>query len=203
MTHYKGTYRLKAEIDRSTNMFPREYTGQFSDSDVYIDCQKGKIFHYGNRILEYYSPSKKRGHNMIKAIKENLGDDIIFHMEENDSEVIFRFNAKYMNDLEPYLKPKTCGSGISPYSIKNLPKTAYIIPDEDLNRYKAIVENLPQNRIIAIAHTITLFIKSLATKKNPYENIKADMALKGLRGKEYIHCIGQWDKFLEYLQKNI
>lgn len=197
-------YRIKSPIDQNTNTFPREYTSQFADSDLFIDCYKnGKIFHYGNRTLEYYTPSKQRGHNMIKAIKENLGDDVIFHMEENDSEVTFRFNAKYMSDLEPYLQPKTSGSNISPYSIKNLPKSAYIIPDEDLAIYKTIIENVPQNQLVGIAHMTNSFIKTLATKKNPFENIKADMALKGLRGKEYIHCIGKWDEYLKYLQKNV
>ena len=46
-----------------------------------------------------------------------------------------------------------------------------------------------------------MFIKSLATKKNPYENIKADMTLKGLKGKEYIHSIRAWDKYIDYLRK--
>ena len=46
-----------------------------------------------------------------------------------------------------------------------------------------------------------MFIKSLATKKNPYENIKADMTMKGLKGKEYIHSIRAWDKYIDYLRK--
>lgn len=171
---------------------------------MYIDCyNNGKIFHYGNRTLEFYIPSKQRGRNIIKMIKENLGEDIIFHMEENDSEVLFRFNTKYMDDLEPYLKPKTNGSSISPFSTKNLPKTVYIIPDEDLEMYKSAVENIPKNQIITIAHTTNSFLKSLATKKNTWDSIKSDMSLKGLRGKEYIHSIGKWDAYIKYLKKNL
>lgn len=81
----------------------------------------------------------------------------------------------------PLLKPKISGSGISPFSSKNRPKSAYIIPDEDLVVYKNIVQNIPQNELIRISHITNNFIKSLSTKKNPMNNIKADMKLKGLK----------------------
>lgn len=116
---YKGVYRLRTEIDKNTNTFPREYTGQLAENDVYIDCYKGtRIHHYGNRILEAYIPSLGRGHNIIKMIQTDLGDNIVFHIEETDSEVLFRFNSKHMNDLEPYLKPKTNGADRSPFRTK-------------------------------------------------------------------------------------
>ncbi len=201
---YKGIYRLRTEIDQKTKTFPREYTGQFAENDVYIDCQKGiRIHHYGNRTLEAYIPSLGRGNNIVKAIQADLGEDIIFHIEKTDSEILFRFNSKYMTDLEPYLKPKTNGADRSPYSTKNLPKTKYIISDEDLDMYKSITENIPRNQLIAISHTTNSFLQSLVTKKNTWENIKADMAIKGLRGKEYIHSIRQWDKYIKYLKDNL
>ena len=37
---------------------------------------------------------------------------------------------------------------------------------------------------------------------NPIDKIKADMALKGLRGKEYIHSIGMWYKYIKFLEEN-
>ena len=33
--------------------------------------------------------------------------------------------------------------------------------------------------------------------------IKADMALKSLKGKEYIHNIWKWDGYVSYLKKEI
>lgn len=145
-----------------------------------------------------------RGHNIIKAISEQFGDKIIFDIEETDSEVLFKFNAKYDDKVIPLLKPRTNGSNISPFSTKNLPKNKeYKIPDEDLVSYKNIVANIPPKRLVTLTHSCNNFIKSLATKNNPIEKIKADMALKGLKPKEYIHSIGYWDKYLEYLRDNL
>lgn len=202
MTKYKGVYRLRTEIDKKTNTFPREYNGEFATNDVYIDCHKNiRIHHYGKSILEAYIPSLGRGRNIVKAINQELCDDIIFHIEETDEEVLFRFHSKNMDKLEKYLKPKTNGADRSPFSTKNLPKSKYIIPDEDLVAYKKIVENIPKNQLITIVHRTNDFLQSLVTKKNTWEMIKSDMALKGIKGKDYIHSIGKWREYMDYLRK--
>ena len=200
---YKGTYRLRTPIDEKLKVFPREYNGQFAENDVYIDCQKGKIFHYGKAILQFYTDSLGRGRNIIKAINNDLGEGIIHNIEQTDEEVLFRFHSKYIEQLEPYLKPKTNGADRSPFSTKNLPKSKYIIPDEESLVYKEIIQKIGQNRIIELTHTTNNFLKSLATKKNTYEDIKADMALKCLKGKEYIHSIGKWNDYINYLRKEL
>lgn len=162
------------------------------------------MFYYGSGILQAYIPSIIRGHNIIKYINENFGHDIIFDIEENDSEILFKFKSKYDNDIIPLLKPKTSGANISPFSTKNLPLNKdYKIPDEDLDRYKNIVAKIPRERILDLSHRTNSFIKSLATKKNSIEKIKADMAIKGLKGKEYIYSIGMWDKYIKFLEENI
>lgn len=151
-----------------------------------------------------YIPSIGRGHNIIKAIKEELGgDDVIYNIEETDSEVMFRFNSKYMNELEKYLKPKTSGASISPFSSRNLPKSDYKIPDEEFVAYKEIVAKIPRERIIDITHTSNNYLKSLVTKRNTWEDIKADMAKKCLKTKEYIHSIGKWNDYINYLRKEL
>ena len=107
-----------------------------------------------------------------------------------------------MADLEKYLRPKTGGSNISPFSSKNLPKNkAYKIPDEDLVAYKSIVGDIGQKQIITLTHMLNSYLKSLVTKRNTWEDIKADMALKGLSGKNYIHSIGKWEEYINYLKK--
>ena len=182
ISHYKGKYRIKCEYDKTLNQFPRKLDGTYEDIDCYIDCYNNiKIFYFGKSTLEAYIPSKGRGHNIIKAIEDELGKGIIYNKEENDSEVLFHFKAKDMHKLEKYLKPKTSGSNISPFSSKNLPKNKfYKIPDEDLINYKNIVENIEQNQIIVLSHITNSYLKTLVMKNNTWEDIKADMALKGL-----------------------
>ena len=184
--------------------FSRKINGTYEDIDMYIDCQYGnKVFHIGDNVLQAYIPSLIRGHNIIKEIQKN-NPSIIFNVEETDSEILFKFKYPNSNKIIPLLKPKTNGANISPFSSKNLPKNKdYVIPDEDLNKYKEIVRKIPQNRILDITHNTNNFIKSLSTKRNPIENIKADMKLKGLKGKEYIHSIGKWNEYIKYLDKNL
>lgn len=203
ISHYKGKYRIKCEYNQSSNMFARKLDGTYEDIDCYIDCYKNiRIFYYGKSILEAYIPSVIRGNNIIKSITEEFGNDIIFDICITDKEVLFRFKAKNINKLEKYLKPKTNGSNISPFSSKNLPKNKdYKIPDEDLSLYKDIVEEIGRNRIIELTHCTSSYLKSMITKKNTWENIKADMALKGLSGKNYIHSIGKWDEYIKYLRE--
>ena len=203
ITHYKGTYRIKAPYDLSSNQFPRKLDGTYEDIDCFIDCKYGnKIFSYGHGTLQVYIPSLQRGHNLIRYINENFGQDIIYDIEETNSEVLFKFSAKHDDKIIPLLKPKTLGASISPFSTKNLPRDKnYKIPDELLKGYKGIISNLPQNQLILVGKYTNNFIKSLTTNKNTYDDIKADMALKGLKGKEYIHSIGEWDKYIDYLRK--
>lgn len=179
--------------------------GTLEDIDVYIDCQYGnKIFHYGHSILQAYIPSLIRGRNIIKTINDKYGDGIIFDIEETDSEVLFKFNAKNDDKIICLLKPKTNGANISPFSSKNLPKNKeYTIPDDELSLYKNIVSQIPKERILDITHITQNFLKSLADKANDWDTIKADMSLKGLKGKEYIHSIGKWNKYVKYLNENL
>lgn len=117
---------------------------------------------------------------------------------------MFKFHYKDSDKIIPLLKPRTSGASISPFSSKNLPRNKdYKIPDENLIHYKNIVAKIPPERILTLTHSTNNFIKSLVTKKNTYENIKADMKLKGLKNKEYIHSIGKWNDYIHYLEKEL
>lgn len=201
---FKGKYRIKTEYNEWTNDFTRKLNGNLEDVDCYIDCQYGnKVFHYGKDILQAYIPSLGRGHNIIKVIN-NIDSSLICDIEETDSEILFRFKYVNSDKIIPLLKPKTSGSNISPFSSKNLPKNKdFKIPDEELNLYKEIVAKIPSERILTLTHSTNSFIKSLATKNNPIENIKADMKLKGLKGKEYIYSIDKWDEYIKFLKENL
>lgn len=200
---FKGKYRILVEPNQATNDWNRKLDGTLEDIDLYIACAAGtKIFYYGSSVLETYIPSKGRGRNIKKEI-DKLDSNLIFDYIETDSEVLFKFKYSDSSKIIPLLKPRTSGASISPYSVKNLPKSSYIIPNEDLVLYKNTVAKIPPERILTITHSTNNFIKSLATKKNPMENIKADMRKKCLKGKEYIHSIGKWQEYIQYLRDNI
>ena len=89
-------------------------------------------------------------------------------------------------------------------SSKNLPKNKeYKISEEDMEPYKEIVNRMGLERMVELSHITKKYIQSLATKKNTWEDIKADMALKGLKGKNYIHSIGEWDNFIRHLERKL
>lgn len=200
---FKGRYRILAPIDESTMDFPRNLKGGYEDIDCYISCQnKIKVTYYGNKILQAYIPSISRGNNILKAIGK-IDPTLIFDVRKTDEEVIFKFKYVDSEVILPLLKPRIIGAGISPFSSKNMPKNDYKIPDENLNEYKVKVTAIPPEKILTLSHITNNFIKSLATKKYPYEKIKADMKLKCLKGKEYIHLIGQWESFMNYLEKEL
>ena len=135
--------------------------------------------------------------------RDLVDSDIILNVEETCSEILFRFHCKHIEDFEKYFEPRTYGANISPFSSKNLPKTKYVIPDEDLSDYKKVIKNLTQNTMVFLSNMPTKFLQEISNKKISYESYKADMRLKGLKGKEYIHSIGKWEEYLKYLDKAI
>ena len=201
---YKGVYRLRAPIDQRKNDFPREIDNKYAENDCYIDCMHGnKITYYGKSILQAYIPSIIRGHNILKAINE-IDSSIIFDIEETDEEVLFKFKYVDSDKIIPLLKPRTSGANISPFSTRNLPKNkGYKIPDEDLNLYKEIVAKIPPERILVLTHITNSYIKTLVNRRNTMDKIRADMKLKGLSGKNYIHSIGKWKDYIKYMEKNL
>ena len=201
---YKGKYRLLCEFDKNTNDFARKLNGTYEDIDVYISCYNNiRVYHYGGNILQAYIPSICRGHNIISTIQK-IQPDSIYDIEETDTEILFKFKYSDSEIIMPLLKPKTNGANISPFSSKNLPKNKdYKIPNEDLLKYKSIVEKIPKNRILELTHITNSFLKSFVTKKKSWDSIRSDMKIKGLKGKEYIHSIGKWDSYIKYLQDRI
>lgn len=229
MENYKKIYRLMTEYDLTTNDFPRDLKGAYSDNDVYIKCAgKIKIFYYGKGILECYIPSIGRGHNILIAIaKEFLDYDeskykeegssfnyeslyqdldsqgILNNVIELDGELLFQFNNKNMKLLEPFLKPATSGANISPFSSKNLPKSTYIIPSEDLLTYKDLIGKLSQKDALKVGHITNAFIKKMSTRSKPYEALKTEMKRTCTKGKEFIHYSGKWKEYIKYLDSEI
>lgn len=122
---------------------------------------------------------------------------------ENDEEITFRFKWELMEQFEKYFKPKTSGASRSPFSSKNLPKCEYVIPEEDMEKYKEIASAVPKEHMLKLGRMTNEYISTLATKKNKLEDIKAEMKKERLHAKEYIHCKGHWYNYLKFLEKKI
>ena len=135
--------------------------------------------------------------------KELKDGNIIFDYFDNDSEVLFHFKAENMDKLESYLKPKTSGADRSPFSTKNLPKSEYEIPGDELNTYKEITSVVPKTEMLKLSCITKGFLKTLCNKKWTSEQQRADMRIKGLSGKDYIHSIGKWNDFMKYIKKEL
>lgn len=225
---YKGIYRIKPNLDLELNDVPRDENGNIDPSydDIYIKCFNGsRIYHFGKSILVAYIPSIGRGHNILisiakelKLIEEdsNFRDyDVLYSMlnenktvydiMENDEEIEFKFHAKNIELIAKYLKPQTSGADISPFSTRNLPKSSYVVPDEDLEEYLKITASVPKENKLMLSHITKEFMNNILSKDKLYRTISmsVDMRKKCLRGKEYIHSMGYWSEYIKYLEEQL
>lgn len=213
---YQGKYRILPELDVFTHDIPKDKHGSIAKGydDIYIACQYGnKIFAYGkdshkNEILIAYIPSIGRGHNIIKFMNEQ--NIQYFNYIQTDAEIEFHFYAKDIDIIANLLKAKTFGSSISPFSIKNLPKSKEIkIPDNELQYYKDIVLKVPRSESLVLHRITTDFLSSIVQntlqKTDKNFNYKADMkrCLMTRQTKEYIYYKGFWNDYIKYLKERI
>jgi hypothetical protein len=230
MQRYVGTYRVLADYDKTKNDFPRVMGGcnegnlDPSFDDLYIVCASGaKIYHYGGNKLQAYIPSIGKGHNIIKAIynevignieplgnnykliyKQLMDNGLIFDIEETDMEILFKFKANNIETIAKYMKPKTSGVSISPFSNKNLTRQKYHIPLEDLALYKEITASIPQDDLHIYIDINNGFLGKLATKKHrDIDEIKKEIKTKGLKQKEYFHSLGKdiWNDYIKFIKE--
>lgn len=205
---------MLAERDKNTNDFARNSDGSFDDTDVYISCQYGNmIYAYGHINntkpvwLVAYIPSLIRGRNIIKAIKEREVEYIDY--KETDEEVEFKFKAKDIEVVAELMKAKTSGANISPFSIKNLPKSDVKMPTEEIERYKEITSIVPKTDLLFIHRVTNSFLDDILQKsirkstKNKSYDYKLDMKslCMSRQTKEFIYKKGFWEEYLNYLKK--
>lgn len=233
LNKFKGTYRLISDIDAHTNDFPRDETGKIEDNDVYIKCRKGKIYHYGRNTLVCYVPSLGAGRNVLKSIAEKQGVDlnkyfyeennnkiydyenfykellstnILFDIEETDSEVLWKFKDKDIELMAEIMQAQTSGADISPFSTRNLPKVKYEINNDDLREYKEITNQISEGNFLIISQLTNRFMSEIMSKSKAYKgkNLKEIQKKKMIKSKkEFIHSEGFWDKYIQFLRENI
>lgn len=220
---YKKKYRVVAAYDHSTNDYPRHDDGSLDPSggDVFIKCKNGNyIYHYGRNVLVAVYLTKGRGRNAIKWLYEKLYGEIpsnfsyedilkkllqetLFKVEETDEEFFIYFKDKNFDLIAKHICPSSFGAGMSPYSSRNLPKTAYKIPEEDNTLYKEATQTISKDNMLIIAHASKKFIEYISSKKMSVNDIKADMKKQGLNGRNYFHANGYWSQYIDFLNKYI
>ena len=191
-------------IDSQTNDFPRNDKGDVDTEDFYIPCRTGaEISHYGRDILDVLIPSITRGRKLIKLCRENNIE--LYSIHEGDAEVSFRFHAKDIHFIADYLQAKTQGKNIRPFSLKNLPESDYVIPSEEMEEYKKIISCVPKENVLVISQVTKNFMEKKLAKKYKRVDIESDMRKKKMsrQTKEYIHSMGEWNNYLNYLNKEI
>lgn len=216
LMRYKGKYRLLPQLDQNTNDFPRDIDGSIDDTDIYISCQHGcKIFLYGHINntkpvwLQAYIPSINRGHKIVKTLKEK--NVILVDYKENDEEVEFKFKASDIDIVAELMKAKVAGADISPFSVRNLPKSDVEIPMVEITKYKEITNVIQKGDLLIISRLTNSFLddilqKSLrkSTKDKSYDYKLDIRKMKMARQiKEFIYIKGLWNDYLDYLEKEI
>lgn len=213
--HYKGKYRLLCEIDQNTNDFVRRDDGSIEDIDVYIACQHGnKIFTFGHIDnkrpiwLWAYIPSLIRGRKIVKELKEKNIE--LIDIRESDEEVEFKFKAADIEIVAEFMKARTSGASISPFSNKNLPRSEVKIPTEKMALYKEITSIIPKGNLLLISKLTNEFLdeilsKSLRNRGQKTYDYRSEMKkLKMSRQvKEYIFAKNMFNEYLDYLKKEI
>lgn len=214
--HYKGKYRVLADYDLETNDFPRDEQGNIDKdfNDFYIPGKKGVqikhagrdklgVFIIGNSIAKNIltnvyekETNKKAPVKMEKLCESALLNNVIEEYTLYDGEALFIFKASNIEDWAKPCKLKTSGAKISPFSVKNLPKSNYEIPEEDEMAYRKILEKLPKDKRVAASRIATSNIKNTFNKKKIKE-----MKQLGMKLKQYIHYKELWDKLLTELEK--
>lgn len=219
---FKDKYRVIADYDMDTMDFPRDYNGTIDSSfdDYYIPCKKNVEVRHGYRdILTCFVWSLMMGNNVVKAIYKLEIGDLGEHTSEwhykklkekgvfteyfvGGCECSFSFKAEYLPRWEGILKPKTYGRGIKPLSNKNLPKSDYVIPAEDLRKYKECIGKHPDGEnkiaIAQFAKTCNSEFKKSLPKKAPTERKKLCMNFQ-----QYVHYKGLWNKYIKLLEDRI
>lgn len=148
-----------------------------------------------------------------KLCSELVDNQVLVSAEVLDYEVYFEFKAATIDYIAKLVGAKTYGSNISPFSSKNMPKEPYNIPEKDESLYKEAIKDYPTKIIDMGSDKKTMIDGSLILKANKEFDkvikkskpkgfdVDKDRKQKRLKGKKYIHSIGLWEEYCEFLKE--
>lgn len=149
-----------------------------------------------------YIPSLGRGRNITR---NDVIKDLIFDVEETDSEVLFKFKDKNIKEIMSVLHPKTSGARLSPFSSKNLPKRKCVLTNAQIEEYRKITSVIPKEDKLKVSHINDDFITDKLCKKYRIstQDAKAEMKKELLKTLDYISFKGMWNEYIKYLQVEV
>lgn len=165
---------------------------------------------YEDNISNEY-PSKDNTY-ADKLCNELINKEVLISAEVLDGEVYFEFKADMIDYIAKIVGAKTYGASISPFSTKNLPKEPYKIPEKDIKLYKEAVKCLPikileingkERKMPDGALIISInrkFDQIILQSKPKGFDVDKDRKSKCLKGKEYIHSIGMWEEYCDFVK---
>lgn len=107
LSKYKGKYKLRTEYDKERNCFYRDSDGKLIENEVYIDCKKGRIVHYGGSILTAYIEPCGEEYRTGK-FKEVYCDSLNYRTDEHkeyvDDACTIEKEIKKVEVLKNYIK---------------------------------------------------------------------------------------------------
>lgn len=158
---------------------------------------------------------KEKSSYCEKLCGKLIEEEILVSIEVLDGEVYFEFKATMIDYIAKLVGASSYGASIQPFSPKNLPKTPYKIPDKDLKLYNESIKDFPtratviqgKERVTVDGLLISRITKEfdeviIASQPKKFD-INKDRKSKGLKGKNYIHSLGNdmWQCYCKFLKE--
>lgn len=199
----RGTLQFYCpSLPRGRNIIREIYATYINPDNVSVTQNELDIIRNGKTVHStrtYYTSIDTKLYQDDLAVDGN----IIFDVEETDDEILFKFKYQDMDKLESILKPSTIACNRSPFSTKNLNKSDYKIPDEDLESYIHVVKDIPQNELISLVHISQRFMNKKAKNQKQLTVLNAEKKKLGMKPKEFYHYKGWWDEYVNYVKEEL
>ena len=220
---YVGTYKVLTELTTDTNDFVRDYDDEIHPDydELYIPCaNEGVIKHtYSDSILAYITPKVSMFKKYTQLLKEGK---ISFTTDDSAEEFIIYFNDADMHKVAKILGAKTRGRNVPPFDKSNIPDriilkkekkepqeihiiNTYTIPSRDwTNLYTALAPIQGRSEKMKFTkETLEEFDKEIAKIKGDGFNVEAERKKANLPQREFIHYLGLWDRYIEFIKLKV
>ena len=222
--HVQNIYRVIPHLTIA-NDFPRDDKGEIEKSfdDYYIPCSRVKAEIYttgakenGKEVFVAYTPSRTVRNDLVKNLSK-----YIIKESNNDTDKTCKVSPKsgtYESDLYFYdcdikhfakiLKARTKGAKIKPTDKLNLPHDTHKykaydnMPKDWFKEFKSLY-SVPIQRKEKIKVSLVWSVLYKDFGKSIGVNILEDSMKENYKCSHYIHKIGEWEAFVEYLKERL